>query len=54
MAKKHGKKEVQVINLHSDAREMLHKQASSAGVSISTYIERIILEKNILQKREEK
>lgn len=48
---KHGKKEVQVINLHSDAREMLHQQANDAGISISTYIERIILEKDIIQKQ---
>ena len=43
---KHGNKELQTINLNSDARELLKEQANEAGISISTYIERLILEKH--------
>lgn len=40
-----GNKEIQALNLNPDARKLLKEQAGRAGVPISTYIERIILEK---------
>ena len=38
-------KENQMLVINKDAREMLHKQAERAELSVSNYIERIILEK---------
>lgn len=38
-------KENQMLVINKDAREMLHRQAERAELSVSNYIERIILEK---------
>lgn len=36
-------KSTQQLNLSNDVREMLHKQAENKGLSISGYVERLIL-----------
>ena len=45
-------KENQMLVINKDAREMLHKQAKRAELSVSNYIERIILEKEWEYERE--
>ena len=46
------RKEVQQVNLNKDTRKILKTLASDAGVSISTYTERLILEKYWLLEKE--
>lgn len=45
-------KENQMLVINKDAREMLRRQAERAELSVSNYIERIILEKEWEYKRE--
>lgn len=45
MAKRSKQKEVQQVNLNKDTRQILKELAENAGLSISTYTERLILEK---------
>lgn len=49
-------KEVQQINLNKETREMLRELAQNSGVSMSAYIDRLILQQYILeeQKKERK
>ena len=42
----------QMLVINKDAREMLHRQAERAELSVSNYIERIILEKEWKYRRE--
>ncbi len=43
----HRKKELQQISLSSDVRKELKQQADAAGLTVSMYIERMVLEKKI-------
>lgn len=46
------RKENQMLVINKDAREMLHRQAKRSELSVSNYIERIILEKEWKYRRE--
>ena len=40
----------QMVALNEDARDMLREQAKEAGLSVSNYVERLILEKEWARK----
>lgn len=40
----------QMVALNEDARDMLRDQAKEAGLSVSNYVERLILEKEWARK----
>lgn len=45
-------KQNQMISLNEDVRNMLRKQAKDEGLSVSNYVERLILEKHWEKKHE--
>lgn len=54
MATKVGNKTTRSICLNVDAEKLLLEQAKEAGVTASTYVERLILEAHYREKYEKK
>ena len=48
---KHGNKELQVLNINKESREMLRSQAEEKNITISSYVERLVLEKEVQRKQ---
>lgn len=42
----------QMVALNEDARDMLREQAKEVGLSVSNYVERLILEKEWMRKND--
>lgn len=48
-----GQKEPMTISLNPDAKELLKNQAKEKNLSVSEYIERIVLERETIRKYKE-
>lgn len=47
----HGNKILQTLNLTKEGKQELEQQAKKAGIPMSAYIERLLLEKKIQNER---
>ena len=50
---KHGNKETLMITLYPDVKQMAVEQASKHNMSVSGYLERLILEQNYMKNDED-